>query len=356
MDVLADILAATRFSGVLLAQLRSGRPDWGCGIDPAPTAGFHLVAEGVCWLRMDGRPPLRLLPGDVVLLPRGARHELVGAPDAATVRYAELEAEHPPGRDGVLDLGGGGPVVRVVCGKFTHEGEAGQHPVLAALPEVIHVPGLSADAELQGTVRLIAAETTNRRPGAQALATRLTDVLFVQVVRAWLERLDAAEAEGPGPNGGGGASGDGGARGDGDGSSAGAGPAGPSWLTALRDPRIGSALSLMHDEPQRPWTVEGLARTVAMSRPAFARRFKELVGTSPLAYLAGLRIDRAARLLRDTDGLVGDIAQIVGYTSEFAFSRAFSRRHGVAPGRYRRTAPGPSASPAASPAAALAGG
>ncbi|MFE1318189.1 AraC family transcriptional regulator [Kitasatospora phosalacinea] len=332
MDVLADILAATRFGGVLLAQLRSGRPDWGCGIDPAPTAGFHLVAEGVCWLRTADRPPLRLLPGDVVLLPRGARHELVGAPESAAVRYADLEAAHPPGRGGVVDLGGGGPVVRIVCGKFTHEGTAGRHPVLAALPEVIHVPGLSADAELQATVRLIAAETTNRRPGAQALATRLTDVLFVQVVRAWLERLDeAADAA------------DAGRALDG---------AGPSWLTALRDPRIGTALSLLHDEPQRPWTVEGLARAVAMSRPAFAQRFKDLVGNSPLAYLAGLRIDRAAHLLRNTDDLVGDIARTVGYTSEFAFSRAFSRRHGIAPGRYRRSTPAPAPAPTSTPAPA----
>ncbi|MFF6790346.1 cupin domain-containing protein [Streptomyces filamentosus] len=317
MDVLADILDTTRFSGVLLAQLRSSRPDWGCGIDPLPTAGFHLVAEGVCWLRTAGRPPLRLVPGDVVLLPRGAHHELVGAPDAEAVRYADLEAAHPPGRGGVLDLGGDGPVVRIVCGKFTYEGEAGQHPVLAALPEIIHVPGLSADAELQGTIRLIAAETSGRRPGAQALATRLTDVLFVQVVRAWLELLDGE---------------DGGSHGE---------EVGPSWLTALRDPRIGSALSLMHDEPQRSWTVEGLARAVTMSRPAFARQFKELVGSSPLAYLARLRIDRAARMLRDTDELVSDIAQAVGYTSEFAFSRAFSRQHGIAPGRYRRRAPVP---------------
>ncbi|MEU3606439.1 AraC family transcriptional regulator [Streptomyces sp. NPDC035033] len=326
MDVLADILATTRFSGVLLAQLRSSRPDWGCGIDPLPTAGFHLVAEGVCWLRTDGRPPLRLVPGDVVLLPRGARHELLGAPDAAAVRYADLEAAHPPGRGGVVDLGGDGPVVRIVCGKFTYEGEAGQHPVLAALPELIHIPGLSADAELQGTVRLIAAETAAKRPGAQALATRLTDVLFVQVIRAWLERL---EADGNGRGGEGVRGGEG------------AGEAGPSWLTALRDPRIGTALSLMHDEPQRPWTVEGLARAVTMSRPAFARQFKELVGSSPLAYLARLRIDRAARMLRDTDERVGDIAQAVGYTSEFAFSRAFSRQHGIAPGRYRRRAPAP---------------
>ncbi|MEU7278997.1 AraC family transcriptional regulator [Streptomyces sp. NPDC045431] len=320
MDVLADVLAATRFSGVLLAQLRAGRPDWGCGLEQLPTAGFHLVAEGTCWLRTRGRPPLHLVPGDVVLLPRGEPHELAGAPDATAVRYADLESAHPPGRDGVMDLGGAGAAVRIVCGKFSYEGEAGRHPVLSVLPEVIHVPGMSADPDLQGTIRLLAAETGRNRPGARAVATRLTDVLFVQVVRAWLELR-----EDDGGDGGGGG---------------GEGP-GPSWLTALRDPRIGTALSLMHEEPQRPWTVESLARAAAMSRPAFARQFKALVGSSPLAYLARLRIDRAARMLRDTDELVGDIAQAVGYASEFAFSRAFSRQRGIAPGRYRRTVPEP---------------
>ncbi|WP_067822528.1 AraC family transcriptional regulator [Actinomadura kijaniata] len=305
MDVLADVLATTGFRGVLLAQLRSGGAGWGCALDRLDTAGFHLIAEGACWLRTDDAPPLQLVSGDVVLLPRGRPHQLAGTPEQQAVPYAELEAAHPPGRGGVVDLGGDGPTVRVVCGKFAYDGDVAGHPVLSALPEVIHVPGMSADPELQGVIRLLAAETAGGRPGARAVAARLTEVLFVQVVRAWLELPEAAEGR-------------------------------PSWLTALRDPRIGTALSLMHAEPRRPWTVESLAHTVAMSRPAFARRFKELVGQPPLAYLARLRIDLAARLLRDTDDLVGDIAQAVGYTSEFAFSRAFSREHGIAPGRYRR--------------------
>lgn len=172
---------------------------------------------------------------------------------------------------------------------------------------MIHVPGMSADPELQGIIRLLVAETTRTRPGARVVAARLTDVLFVQVIRAWLDLTDAGAGQ-------------------------------RSWLTALRDPRIGAALSLVHDAPQHPWTVEGLARDVAMSRPAFARQFKELVGDTPLAYVSRLRIGLAARLLRETDDLVGDIGAAVGYTSEFTFSRAFSRELGIAPGRYRRAA------------------
>ncbi|MER5223250.1 AraC family transcriptional regulator [Streptomyces flaveus] len=308
MDVLADVLASTGFKGVLLAQLRSSGAGWGCAVDQLDTAGFHLIAEGACWLRTDGAPPVQLVSGDVVLLPRGTPHQLVGAPGQDALPYAELEAAHPPGREGVVDLGGDGPVVRVVCGKFHYAGSTAGHPVLSALPEVIHVPGMSADPQLQGIIRILAAETAHGQPGSRAVATRLTEVVFVLAVRAWIERADTADEKGP------------------------------SWLTALRDPRIGTALSLMHEEPHRDWTVEGLAHTVAMSRPAFARQFKTVVGRTPLAYLSRVRIDLAARLLRDTDDPVGDIAQAVGYGSEFAFSRAFSREHGIAPGRYRRTA------------------
>lgn len=168
---------------------------------------------------------------------------------------------------------------------------------------------MSADPELQGIVRLLIPETTRTRPGARVVAARLTDVLFVQVIRAWLDLADAD-----------------------------AGCGQRSWLTTLRDPRIGAALSLVHGAPQAPWTVESLAREVAMSRPAFARQFRELVGTAPLAYVSRLRVDRAARLLRETDDPVGDIGEAIGYASEFAFSRAFSRERGIAPGCYRRAA------------------
>lgn len=303
MDVLADVLATTGFEGVLLAQLRSHGTEWGCGLEQLDTAGFHLIAEGTCWLRTADAPPRQLLPGDVVLLPRGEPHQLTGTPEQQAIPFDELSAAHPPGRENVIDLGGDGPTVRIVCGKFQYDGDAASHPVLSALPAVIHLPGMSGDPELQSIITLLVTETTRNRPGARAVATRLTDILFIQVIRVWLDRTDDAG----------------------------------SWLTALRDPRIGTALALLHEQPQRPWTVAGLARAVTMSRPAFARQFKDLVGTAPLTYLSRLRIDRAAQRLRATDEPVADIAHTVGYTSEFAFSRAFSRELGMAPGRYRRT-------------------
>ncbi|MFF3838259.1 cupin domain-containing protein [Streptomyces sp. NPDC001930] len=307
MDVLADVLATTGFTGALLAQLHSNGSQWGCDLDKGGIAGFHLIADGACWLQTENMAPIQLVSGDVVLLPRGTPHQLLGSPGAETRPYSDIEAENPPGRTGVVDMGGDGPPVRVVCGKFQYATSTDRHPVLSALPEVVHVPGMAADPQLQSVVRFLAAEATNSLPGSRAVATRLTEVLFILTVRNWLERVGDADS-------------------------------GPSWLTALRDPDIGAALSLMHEQPQEDWTVESLARTVAMSRPTFARRFKSTVGASPLAYLSRVRLEQAARQLRDTNDALGIIARNVGYASEYAFSRAFTRELGVPPSRYRRTA------------------
>lgn len=305
MDVLADVLATTGFRGVLLAQLRSNGSSWGCSLDQVDTAGFHVIADGACWLRVAGREPLQLVPGDVLLLPRGAPHELVGAPDAEAEPFSRAAARQPANLREVVDLGGTGPQVRVICGKFEYATTAANHPVLSVLPEVIHVPGMAADPELQGVVRFLANESTSAQPGSRSVATRLTEVLFVLTVRHWLTRAEARDA-------------------------------GPSWLTALSDEQIGAALNLMHGRPAEDWSVDSLGRAVAMSRPAFARRFKTVVGTTPLAYLSRIRTDQAARLLRETDHSLAAIADTVGYHSEFTFSRAFTRERGTSPGRYRR--------------------
>jgi AraC-like DNA-binding protein len=305
VDVLADVLASAGFRGSLLAQLRSRGSRWGCAVDVPDVAGFHLIADGTCWLKIGEAEPMRLVSGDVVLLPRGARHQLLGSPDAPADPYGELHPRRDISGTDIIELGTDGPIGRVVCGKFEYATRVGTHPFLAALPEIIHVPGMAADPTLQNIIHLLAAESTSVRPGSRAIATRLTEVLFVLTVRNWMARQEHGDAR-------------------------------PSWLTALRDPRIGQSLALMHDRPGDNWTVEHLARSVAMSRPAFARQFKSAVGESPLAYLSKVRLARAARLLRDTDQPISTVANDVGYTSEFAFSRAFTREHGSPPGRYRR--------------------
>jgi AraC-like DNA-binding protein len=191
----------------------------------------------------------------------------------------------------------------MVCGSFSFAVPDGL-PLLALLPELLRLRGDGAPRGwLEPTLRMLAEEARQRRAGGTIVTSRLTDVLFVQVVRAWLDAQPA--------------------------------PAG-NWLAALRDPRIGAALARIHGRPEHPWSVAELAAEVGMSRSPFAARFAALAGDPPLAYLARWRAQVAARLLRETSLALGAVADRVGYESEAAFSRAFRRAMGVAPGAYRR--------------------
>jgi AraC-like DNA-binding protein len=172
------------------------------------------------------------------------------------------------------------------------------------MPPVLFLSGqgTAEGSPAQATLRVLRHELAARTPGSGTVIDRLLDVLFVQVIRSWLGTEDHA---------------------------------GTSWLQALRDPSIGRALSILHANPAAPWTIETLAREVSLSRATLTRRFSSLVGEPPLAYLTRWRMELAARHLRETDEAVSTIARHVGYASEFAFSRAFSRLRGVPPGRYR---------------------
>ena len=170
---------------------------------------------------------------------------------------------------------------------------------------MIHVDSWDApEAEwAQSTLRLMAIETRERRAGGETVVTRLADILVIQGIRSWLARGEGMQK---------------------------------GWLSALRDERIGRAVLAMQREPGATWTVESLARSVSMSRSAFAARFHELVGETPLEYLTRWRMQSAARALRESGDAVIEIAERFGYGSEAAFSRAFRRVMGETPGRCRR--------------------
>ena len=206
---------------------------------------------------------------------------------------------------GLVRYGGEGAETRLICGAFRFD-DAVDNPLLKLLPPVIHIRGYQGRVEewLENTLRHFADEARHPRPGSQILVSRLTDVIFVQAVRAWLK--EQPESQG-------------------------------GWLGALRDRQIGAALGSIHREPSRHWSVEALAEEVGMSRSKFAEKFRTLVGESPLAYLTRWRMHSAARLLTDDSLTVGEVARRVGYESETAFSKAFRRVFGSAPGVYRRT-------------------
>jgi AraC-like DNA-binding protein len=307
VDALTSVLATNRVTGMVAMQLRA-RGAWGMANGGINECAFLVVAQGSCWLQVAGHLPVQLVRGDVLMLPGGPAAALTSSLPGNARPATELLAEHPRDADGVVDLGGSGPAVHLIHGEFTFEHDR-PHPVLSLLPPLLHIPGAPAagGGELGGVVDMLAAELAKRGPGSGAVVANLADILFVHILRAWL-----AAGEHPGP----------------------------SWLGALRDDQIGTALARLHAHPDRPWTIESIAAEVAMSRAAFARRFTRLVGEAPLAYLTRWRLNLAARQLRDTDEPIASVAGQVGYGSEYSFSRAFTRYHGQPPSRYRRQSRG----------------
>lgn len=303
MDVLADVLAATKIGGVLTSHVVADAP-WGFRLDEVPFAAFHAVVRGVCWLRLPGAEPLQLVAGDIALLPMGSGHALSSDPAGPLTRYEDiLESIGATGPGAYVRLPGGGPRTRLLCGAYPYDRSVA-HPLLTTLPPLLHLPAEQSQAHggLSATLAMLAAEVDSGLPGAQTVIDRLVDVLFVHIVRAWLDSHAEQRA---------------------------------SWLVALRDPQIATAISRLHADPARPWTVADLAAEIGVSRATLSRRFTALVGEPPLAYLSRWRMELAARRLRDTGESAAVIARSVGYSSEFAFSRAFSRSRGLPPGQYR---------------------
>ena len=316
MDALTAVLAVAGVRGTVAATLDAAEP-WGLTLDAVPGAAFHAVTDGLAWLRIAGQAGLRLMPGDVVLLPTGIAHRLSSGPDAGTTPFDHAAAERALAAGESLRLGTGPGQTRILCASYRQD-PAVTVPLLTLLPDVLHIPARQAGTALDATLRLLASEISQPQPGAAAVLDRIVDILLVQLLRAWLA-TDPAQARTP------------------------------SWLSALTDPVAGPALAVLHTQPGRDWTIPSLAAAIGVSRATLARRFPAQVGCTPAAYLTRWRMDLAAVRLRDTDDTVGAVARSLGYTSEYAFNRAFTRDRRIPPGRYRthsRAAqPGPSAGP-----------
>jgi len=306
VDPLADVFDLSRVSCGVMAQLIAYEP-WGVTIDPVPGAAFHAVVAGGCWLRIPGRTPQHLMPGDVVLLPTNTPHELVSSVDARTASLARFETDIPRTPEGDMVIQGPGAGTRLLCAAYDYDHEVA-HPLMSQLPPVLYVPaGMPGDdGAIAATLGLLALELGGRPPGSRAAVGRLIDVLLIHTMRAWLRMHEHDGGDG--------------------------------WLLALRDPVVARAMNAIHQQPHQPWTIDSLAREVSVSRATLARRFAHLVGETPPEYLTRWRMDLAAQRLRDTNDTVAAIAAAVGYRSEYSFSRAFTRYRGIAPGRYRRHA------------------
>ncbi|WP_086826253.1 AraC family transcriptional regulator [Allokutzneria sp. NRRL B-24872] len=306
-DPLAEALHALRMTGVFYCRSEFTAP-WGVTLPPVTDClWFHVVTAGRCVLEVEGAEPRTLLPGDLVLVPHGRGHVLRGTPDAPVPAIEGLAHDYVSDRYAILQYGGGGAETVLVCGAVRFDHPTARY-LVDLLPKIIHVePAGAPQAEwMQSTLRLIAAEAATLRPGGEAVITRLSDILVVQGVRSWLENDPSART---------------------------------GWLGALRDSQIGRALTLVHREPEREWTVASLASELAMSRSAFAARFTDLVGEPAMQYVTRWRMLVALDVLRTEGASVATLAGRLGYQSEAAFSRAFKRIVGVSPGSVKRVSP-----------------
>ncbi len=303
MDVLSDILRSVHLGGGVHFRCEFTAP-WGMDMKPAPVAEFHIVVRGNCWLRIGGRSaPIALQGGDLVAFPHGDAHSLVDAPEGAALPAEEIVQGQNLDHYGPVTYGGSGLPATVLCGYFQFDRDH-PHPLVTALPSVIHIRGTDSYdfTWLQTAINFMIHETKTAKPGAEAVVNRLAEVLFVQMVRAYI-----AQAEAP-----------------------------PGMLAAIADKQIGAALRLMHQAPQQPWTLAALAQRVGMSRSAFAARFNQLVGQTPMQYLTFWRMQKARELLSETRLSTGAIAEQVGYQSEASFGKVFKKTVGTGPGAYRR--------------------
>jgi AraC-like DNA-binding protein len=305
-DPLGEALHFLRMSGAFYCRSELTAP-WGLALPPMKDClSFHVVTAGRCWLQVDGAEDLRLEPDDLALVPHGRGHRLCGEPGTFAASVEELEHEYVSDHYAILRHGGGGAATSLICGAVRFDHPAAHH-LVTLLPRIIHIKASSSRRMdwIQSTLRLMAAEAKELRPGGETVITRLSDILVIQAIRSWLEQDSQAQS---------------------------------GWLGAFQDRQIGAAIALIHREPARPFSVASLATEVAMSRSAFAARFTELVGEPVMRYVARWRMHVARTWLEDEEVGLSEMAGRLGYQSEAAFSRAFKRFLGVSPGSVRRGA------------------
>jgi AraC-like DNA-binding protein len=319
-DALSDVLHAVRLSGALLFLIDASSP-WtaeapaGRALAPVilPRAqhviSYHLITAGGCWCALPGAPPVRVEAGDVIVIPHGDPYALTTAPQPFAASPLEsllpffVQMARGTLPRGLAEGGGGPDRVQVACG-FLGCDALPFNPILAALPRLIHTRALTAtpDDRLSGLLEFALAESREPRAGSDCVLLRISELMFVEVVRRYLAALPAEQT---------------------------------GWLAGLRDPIVGRALARLHRDPAQSWTLARLAHEVAVSRSALAARFAHFVGEPPMHYLTRWRMQLAARMLADGDAKVSAVALAIGYDSEAAFSRAFKKAVGAPPATWR---------------------
>jgi AraC-like DNA-binding protein len=314
MDALSDVLRAVRLTGAIFFDVHASDP-W-VAETPQGTAivgrmfpgaehlvSYHVMTHGSCWASVLGGNPIKISAGDIIVFPQGDAHAMSSAPG---MRKSPDVALYRPPSDGQLPFtisvgDSSEESARFVCGFLGCDARP-FNPLLAALPPVIRVSD-GAGGAIDAFVQFAVAESKQPRLGGECVLGRLSELMFVDVVRRYLETLPADRT---------------------------------GWLAGLREPFVGRALTALHRNPSHGWTLESLAREVGLSRSALAERFTQFVSQPPMQYLANWRMQLAANLLLSTTDSVATIAERVGYESEAAFSRAFKKTVGTSPSLWRK--------------------
>jgi AraC-like DNA-binding protein len=314
MDALSDVLRAVRLRGAIFFDVHASDP-WAVETPAGkqivgrmfPAAdnliAYHAITRGTCWACVGDEPPLLLKAGDIVVVPHGDAHVLSTKPGMRGTQDVERyrapnELELPVS----ISMGEGtAQSAGFVCGFLGWDARP-YNPLLSSLPRVFKVSD-QAGGPLGAYVQIALAESKKPRIGSESVLGRLSELMFVDVIRCYLETLPPDRLD---------------------------------WLAGLRDPHIGRALAQIHRDPARDWTLESLAHRVAMSRSAFAEHFMKFVGTPPMQYLTNWRMQIAANQLLTTTDSVAVIANRIGYESEAAFSRAFKKVVGAPPSEWRK--------------------
>jgi AraC-like DNA-binding protein len=298
MNAISNVITPLGSGSATLARALLKRP-WGISVDPMRSPAIHVVLGGECWLRLAGdKKPIRLLQGDALLVASGVGHTLCDAPDSKVISIREALAVQTDEQEG-----SDADATTLLCAKYQLD-DRGPHPMVLLMPPLIHLTRqqVGSNEPLRLALELLHVEARDRRASVDIIASRLVDSALVLMLRAWIDNQPEGMA---------------------------------GWFGALRDPAVARALRLIHEQPAKPWTVAILADAASLSRATFARRFTRLLGAPPLAYLMRWRMNLAAKALRETRRSLDEIARAVGYESGPAFSKAFRRLYGEAPGRYR---------------------
>jgi len=317
MDVLSEVLKVVKLEGALFHNGEFSAP-WSVRAAPSCVlarcfrAGtdhlifYHFLTEGRAFLRLDNGERIALNAGDLVMIPHGDRHIIENGPSTPTVDNSEQLDEVLAQGLKLWRFGGGGEVTKFVCGYMACDPQLSR-VFLSGLPSAFKV-SIRDDPSgrwLESSIRFSVDHAGDSRAGGEALLAKLSEVLFVETLRAYITSLPPEQT---------------------------------GWLAGARDAEVGKTLALMHRDPSRPWTIASLAKEAGVSRSVLAERFRHYLNEPPMAYLTRWRLQLGAQSLTATSHSVAQIAAEVGYESEAAFNRAFKREFGAPPARFRAQA------------------